>query len=78
MPRINHGTAQDAIDYALDVISWGSESGQEVFLRAWRDGDLAEWPDFYEWLDERRIAEMCESSGLAEHIVRRSYMESVR
>lgn len=54
-PCGDHGTAMDAINFALDT-SQGLEC--EDFLRAWREGDLAEWPDFYEWLaaQERRAA----------------------
>jgi hypothetical protein len=25
----------------------------DTFLRAWREGDLDEWPEFYSWLRER-------------------------
>lgn len=42
----NHGTAVQAIDYAL-----GQTAGDvETFLRAWREGSLEEWPEFYAWL----------------------------
>ena len=82
MIRSDHGTAQDAIDFVLDgfytfdkVPGYGKA---ELFLENWRDGALDEWPEFYPWLDERKIAALVETSGLAEHIVRRSYMESVR
>lgn len=76
MIRPNHGTGEDAITFALDELddTWD----RLEFLRHWRDGVLDEWPEFYPWLDERKIAALVETSGLAEHIVRRSYMESVR
>lgn len=49
-PIGDHGTAADAIDFALD-----HEGGDcDTFLRRWREGDAAsEWPDFYEWLAKR-------------------------
>lgn len=49
-PMGDHGTALDAINFALDT-SQGLEC--EDFLRAWREGDLEEWPDFYEWFAAR-------------------------
>lgn len=49
-PLGDHGTYQQAVDYALDV----DRSGEGlVFLRSWRDGDLAEWPEYYTWLSEQ-------------------------
>jgi 8-oxo-dGTP diphosphatase len=52
-PSGDHGSAADAIDFALDT-SDGLEA--DTFLRRWREGDLDEWPDFYEWLAERERA----------------------
>jgi hypothetical protein len=47
----NHGTANQALEYALDVHE-ADPGNQLEFLRAWREGDLAdEWPDFYTWLN---------------------------
>jgi len=52
-PVGDHGTASQAMDYALagDNEVWT----QEVeFLQAWREGRAAEeWPEFYEWLNEQ-------------------------
>lgn len=47
-PLGEHGTAQQAIDWLLDV----NRDGQErEFLSVWRDGGAwQEWPEFYEWL----------------------------
>lgn len=45
-----HGTANDAIEF---VTSGAADCGpgEEVeFLRSWQQGDLAEWPEYYEWL----------------------------
>lgn len=46
----DHGTAQEAIDFALDAM--GSVDGWAVatFLRCWREGDLESYPEFYLWL----------------------------
>jgi hypothetical protein len=46
----DHGTAAQAIDFALD---FNVCSEPDVFLRGWREGDLDEWPEFYEWLAAR-------------------------
>ncbi len=42
----DHGTAVQAINYALDH---EPDDGM-TFLKAWREGDLGEWPEFYAWL----------------------------
>jgi len=48
-PFGDHGTANQAIAFAIDGMNgWCSEP--EVFLKAWREGDLTEWPEFYIWL----------------------------
>lgn len=51
-PLGDHGTANDAIDYALDG---GGEAWTQTveFLTAWRDGDLSEWPEYYRWLRDQ-------------------------
>lgn len=47
-PFGDHGTSLQAITFALDV----DTSGEALtFLRSWREGDLEEWPEFYEWLE---------------------------
>lgn len=48
----DHGTAVQAIDYALagNNSAWTQET---EFLRAWREGDLDEIPDFYVWLNKQ-------------------------
>lgn len=43
-----HGTYEDAVTYVLDVCS----EDTDLFLRAWREGNLAEWPEYYQWLNE--------------------------
>ena len=75
MTRSDHGTAQDAMDYAFGELP-GCDTFQ--FLCDWRYDQAARWSEFYTWLDEQRIDALVETSGLAEHSVRRSYMESVR
>lgn len=47
-PVGDHGTAAQAIEWALDQND--DYAGVDCFLRAWREGDLGEWPEFYEWL----------------------------
>jgi hypothetical protein len=48
-PCGDHGTAQNALDYALDVIEDWAEMVD--FLTAWRDGAAFEdWPEYYDWL----------------------------
>ena len=60
MTRSNHGTAQDAITFALDELddTWD----RLEFLRHWREGALDEWPEFYPWLDGR-IDNQCDVSA---------------
>ena len=48
-PLGNHGTALQAITWALDH----EDGNVDDFLRAWRIGDLEEWPDYYEWLNDQ-------------------------
>lgn len=50
-PWGDHGTANQAIDYTLTP---GVDLGcpAEDFLRCWREGDLEEWPEFYDYLRE--------------------------
>lgn len=48
-PLGDHGTAQDAIDYVLGSGALYHEVA-DVFLTAWREGNLGEWPEFYAWL----------------------------
>lgn len=52
-PLGDHGTAVQAIDFALEHCNeWGPGEGED-FLRHWREGSLDEWPEFYEWLKEQ-------------------------
>lgn len=55
MPRPvgDHGTAQDAIDFVLDGRAEFPPGEVELFLNAWRTGELEEWPEFYTWLTKR-------------------------
>ena len=50
-PVGDHGTANDAIDFALDF----AVCDQPVeFLKDWREGAAyEEWPEFYTWLAAR-------------------------
>ena len=50
-PLGNHGTADQAIDFALD---FNRCEEPDTFLRIWREGGTwEEWPEFYEWLREQ-------------------------
>lgn len=49
----DHGTAQDAIDFCL---AHCRTMEPEVFLRAWREGCMDEWPEYYVWLAKREEA----------------------
>lgn len=51
----DHSTAQQAIDFALDAHDDTLETYE--FLKAWREGDLDEWPEFYAWLAKAESAE---------------------
>lgn len=52
-PFGDHGTAVQALDYALDVME-DDPALQLDFLEAWREGGAFEgWPEFYEWLRAR-------------------------
>lgn len=46
-PYGDHGTALQAIDFALDELR---EIDASCFLYDWRCGDLLAWPEYYEWL----------------------------
>jgi len=48
-PIGDHGTALDAIRFVLDK-SDSDPVNQVDFLRAWCEGALDEWPEFYDWL----------------------------
>lgn len=63
----DHGTAEQAIEWALDHNPDG-EIEAATFLRRWQQGDLAEWPEFYAWLD----------AGLAEARAERRRLKKFR
>lgn len=49
----DHGTGEQAVEYALDHgPSWGCE-WSVAFLQAWREGNLDEFPEFYAWLKDQ-------------------------
>ena len=45
----NIGTAEQAIDYALNLIEVDFIQAEE-FLRDWHSGDVSAWPSYLEWL----------------------------
>jgi len=48
-----HGTANDAIEFVVSGAA-NCGPGEEVeFLRAWQQGTLDEWPEYYNWLGRR-------------------------
>lgn len=54
MPRSNHGTGEQAIDWLLNVNRDSDSMNNMEFLRAWQNGEAEkEWPEFYEWLDKQ-------------------------
>ena len=49
-PRTNHGTANQAVEWVVNV----NRDGQErESLSCWQQGNLDEWPEFYVWLDKQ-------------------------
>lgn len=46
-PYGDHGTAVNAIDFALNYERTGEI---HAFLKGWMEGSLDEWPEFYAWL----------------------------
>lgn len=53
-PYGDHGRAEDAINFAIDQLGMEGEE-QDPFLRAWREGALEDWPEFYTWLKDRGL-----------------------
>lgn len=51
----DHGTPNDAINFCLDFP--GGIAEIQTFLKCWREGNLDEWPEFYEWLKVRNKTE---------------------
>lgn len=52
-PTGDHGTHQQAIEFAID---YRLCDDARTFLNSWMHGDLAEWPDYYAWLDKQLAA----------------------
>lgn len=52
-PLGDHGTAEQAIEFALLYYDRDMLGQEREFLKAWQDGSLDEWPLFYEWLAKR-------------------------
>lgn len=47
-PVGDHGSGEAAIRFALECED--DLGNRDAFLRAWQDGDLTEWPEYYGWL----------------------------
>lgn len=52
-PCGDHGTANDAIEFVTSGAADCGPGEEADFLRAWQQGDLDEWPEFYAWLRKR-------------------------
>ena len=53
----DHGTALQAIEFVLDLANHRIVAGQErEFFNAWVQGDLDDWPEFYQWLEKQKNA----------------------
>jgi hypothetical protein len=48
-----YGDAGDALDFALDHIEDPFERSD--FLECWRSGDVADWPEYFDWLHVQRV-----------------------
>jgi hypothetical protein len=64
-PIGDHGSAIDAIDFALHgIVPVPDGPGALDFLRDWRSGDAAdEWPGYFTWL-EHHHAPPAEAPGI--------------
>ena len=49
-PAGDHGSTDEALRFALDVQADTLQTYE--FLKAWREGNLKDWPEFYIWLKE--------------------------
>lgn len=56
-PHGDHGTHLQALEYMLERME-EDPANQVAFIRAWRKGDLEEWPEFYEWLEDEEGTEV--------------------
>lgn len=48
----DHGTHAQALEFALNVHDDTLQTYE--FLKAWREGALDEWPEYYEWLERQQ------------------------
>lgn len=51
--RAYHGAHEQALNFALNVHDDKLQTYE--FLKAWNEGALDEWPEFYTWLDEHSL-----------------------
>ena len=49
-PLGDHGTGEQAVDWVLNHADIDTRCQPDQFLKGWREGDLLEYPEFYEWL----------------------------
>ncbi len=50
-PYGDHETPLQAITYSVEVL----KVERDTFLKSWMEGDLDEWPEFYEWLAKQPV-----------------------
>lgn len=47
----DHGTYEDIVTFALNVHDDRLQTYE--LLEAWNEGNLEEWPEYYEWLEKQ-------------------------
>lgn len=55
-PVGDHGTGEQAIRWVLHYADLYTRCQPDQFLQGWEEGDLAEYPEFYEWLEKQTRA----------------------
>lgn len=63
--RSDHGSGEEAIEWLLNHGSVDDRLQAFEFLSAWDEGNLDEWPEYYEWLDAKRAKEEERGRALA-------------
>lgn len=58
-PIGDHGTGEQAIRWVLHYADFDTRCQPDQFLQGWEEGDLQEYPEFYEWLaDQERTGKV--------------------
>lgn len=68
-PIGDHGTGEQAVEWALHRADFDTRCHPESFLKAWQEGDaFDEWPEYYEWLaSKEKEAPATQSMGADDH-----------